>query len=252
MSGSSVLVFGGSGVIGAAAASYFHRRGWAVTATGRRVTPPSPASGSSAPVGPSAVSADAVPITVFDPFAPDPDYASLAAGGPYDAVVWAQGANVNDSLYTLDIDRHIELLMANCVFITKTMNALLTRKMVVERGARFCVVSSIWQSIARQNKYSYTVSKAAVQGIVHAASVDLGQDGHLVNAVLPGVVDTPMTRANLSPEQIDAVSSATLFNRLVGLEDVCSTIHWLCSSDNHGVTGQSVAVDLGFRHGRIL
>ncbi len=242
MSGPSVLVFGGSGVIGAAAASYFRRRGWTVTATGRRATPPSPA----------VPSPDAVPVTAFDPFGPDPDYASLAAEAPYDAVVWAQGANVNDSLYTLDIDRHVELLMANCVFITKTMNALLTRKMVVERGARFCVVSSIWQSIARQNKYSYTVSKAAVQGIVHAASVDLGQDGHLVNAVLPGVVDTPMTRANLSPEQIDAVSSATLFNRLVGLEDVCSTIHWLCSSDNHGVTGQSVAVDLGFRHGRIL
>lgn len=242
MSGPSVLVFGGSGVIGAAAASYFRRRGWTVTATGRRATLPSPA----------VPSPDAVPVTAFDPFGPDPDYASLAAKAPYDAVVWAQGANVNDSLYTLDIDRHVELLMANCVFITKTMNALLTRKMVVERGARFCVVSSIWQSIARQNKYSYTVSKAAVQGIVHAASVDLGQDGHLVNAVLPGVVDTPMTRANLSPEQIDAVSSATLFNRLVGLEDVCSTIHWLCSSDNHGVTGQSVAVDLGFRHGRIL
>jgi NAD(P)-dependent dehydrogenase (short-subunit alcohol dehydrogenase family) len=74
----------------------------------------------------------------------------------------------------------------------------------------------------------------------------------MVNAVLPGVVDTPMARDNLSPHQIDAITNATQFRRLPTLDDVASAVHGLCSATNTGITGQFITVDLGYSHGRVI
>ena len=70
--------------------------------------------------------------------------------------------------------------------------------------------------------------------------------------MLPGVLDTAMTRSMLSAEQITSFERATGFNRLVTLDDVTSTVAFLCSASNTGITGQSIKVDLGFGHERSL
>jgi len=114
------------------------------------------------------------------------------------------------------------------------------------------VLSSIWQTLARANKFSYTVSKAAIGGLVRAASVDLAPRGILINAVLPSVIDTPMTRSMLSPEQVDFVASQTGFGRLATADDVAAQVAWLATDANTGTTGQSIGVDLGFSHARVL
>jgi NAD(P)-dependent dehydrogenase (short-subunit alcohol dehydrogenase family) len=189
-------------------------------------------------------------ITV-DPFSEGFTAATLSANGPYSAVCWAQGANINDSVYTVDETKHLELYKANCTYILKTLKLLL-EETLLSKPARLCVISSIWQNISRQDKLSYTMTKAALQGLVLSASTDLAADGHLMNAVLPGALDTPMTRENLLPSQIETLSSATKFNRLPSLGDVVSLVLFLCSPDNTGVTGQFIAADLGFSHAHLL
>jgi hypothetical protein len=77
-------------------------------------------------------------------------------------------------------------------------------------------------------------------------------DGHLVNAVLPGALDTPMTRQNLSVDQLSKITSSTQFMRLPNLEDVSNAVYYLCSLENSGVTGQFVKIDLGFSDVRII
>ena len=113
-------------------------------------------------------------------------------------------------------------------------------------------ICSIWESVARPGKFSYTVSKAAVGGLVRAAAADLAADGHRVNAVLPGVTDTPMTRAMLDADQLAAVTGGTGFDKLVSLDEVAATIAWLCSAQSSGISGQSLTVDLGFSNVRFL
>jgi 3-oxoacyl-[acyl-carrier protein] reductase len=115
-----------------------------------------------------------------------------------------------------------------------------------------CIISSIWQNLARQSKLSYCISKSALQGLVLSASADLAAEGHLINAVLPGALDTPMTRRNLTAEQINSLTSATAFGRLPSLTDVASLVCFLCSPENTGITGQFIAADLGFSHVRIV
>ena len=226
-----LLLFGASGAIGSAVSAAFAGKDWQIFGTGRQ---------------------GGANIYAYDPFATDrKSQAALEKSGPFDAVCWAQGANLNDAVRTVNAERHLELYRANVLFCIVTLKMLLERSLLAP-NARLCVISSIWQTIARPNKLSYSVTKAALQGFVTAASVDLAEEGYLINAVLPGALDTPMTHANLTPEQISNLANATGFGRLARLEDVAALVLFLCSTDNRSITGQFVRVDLGFSHARLV
>lgn len=171
--------------------------------------------------------------------------------GPFDAVCWAQGKNGNDSIYSFDEASHREMYEANVIFVLSSLNYLVKNNLLT-KPARLCVISSIWQELARQNKLSYGVSKSALKGLILSLANDMGVDGHLVNAVLPGALDTPMTHQNLSEKQLGAVISSTQFGRLTALQDVANTTYFLCSPENTGVTGQFIKVDLGYSDVRII
>ena len=237
MTAPKALVLGASGMIGSQIASAFQRDGLEVVGFGGR---------------------PAAEITGDGTFRYVQLGRSLAEvqramedHAPYDRVVWAHGVNTNDSVYDVDRQKLLATFEANVVYVAETLNVLLAKALVAP-ASRFCVVSSIWQTIARQNKLSYSVSKAALQGFIASAAVDLATDGHLINGVLPGVIDTEMTRAMLTPAQIKRVEEATLFHRLPEMADVVSAVCFFCSAANRSITGQFMAVDLGLRNVRLL
>ena len=168
-----------------------------------------------------------------------------------DCVVWAQGMNFNDEISSFDSTMHLRMYEANVVFILKSLQAIMGGNFLAQ-DARLCIISSIWQNIARQAKLSYCVTKSALQGLVQSLTVDLGKEGVLINAVLPGALDTPMTRSNLNSAQLENLESATPLKSLANLEDVAGLVHYLCSEDNTGITGQFIAADRGFSNARIL
>ncbi|MCF8537237.1 MAG: SDR family oxidoreductase [Candidatus Nanopelagicales bacterium] len=221
-----VLVFGATGNLGADCAAALADKGWAV-------------------LGASRTDARA------DLRTEEADWASrLPAAGPIDAVVWASGCNWNDTV--LDDRESLErMLEGNLYYVQDTMRA------VVESGAlspscRFVVLSSVWQETARSNKFSYIVSKAALSGLVQSAMIDLAGRGITINAVLPGPVDTEMTRRNLTVDQMRRFEEATPIGRLVRAREVAKTVAWLCSDESSGVNGQSIAVDGGWLGARVV
>jgi 3-oxoacyl-[acyl-carrier protein] reductase len=179
----------------------------------------------------------------------DADRKSLQDAPTFDAVVWAQGANLNDNITDVEDDAFAELMQANVGFVVSTMSSLLTSKKI-SNGARLCVISSIWQQAIRPNKLSYSITKSALSGLVQSAALDLAGQNILVNAVLPGVLDTPMTRSVLSNDQIKSVASRTGFARLVSPQEVAVLCHFVCSEANTTLTGQSLVADLGFSNVR--
>jgi 3-oxoacyl-[acyl-carrier protein] reductase len=231
-----LLLFGASGAIGGAILDAAVARGWQVIAVSRRRPADAP---------------EGIAWIATDPLEAGFSADALRSEAPYTSVCWAQGANLNDSVYDVDATRHLEIYNANCTYILVTLQALLTAGLL-ERGSRLCVISSIWQELARQNKLSYCMSKAALKGLVLSASADLAKDGHLINAVLPGALDTPMTRRNLSAEQIGRLEGGTQFGTLPQLGDVASLACYLCSAENTGITGQFIAADLGYSRVRIV
>lgn len=227
----AALVFGASGTIGAAIAGWLSERGQQCFGVSRSGTK----GASTLAWGPGETGA------AFDALGPD----------PLGAVVWAQGMNLSDDIRSFDVASHREVYEANVVYILESLQLLLERGLVA-RGTRLVVISSIWQDIARQKKLSYCVSKSALSGLVRSLAADLGPEGIMINAVLPGPLDTPMTRANLSPDQIDEIASAAPLKSLPALDDVCAAVGFLCSSANTGITGQFVTADRGYSHVRYV
>ncbi len=228
-----ILIFGGSGSIGQAVTDRFIQDNWDVYVVTRKDL------GMDHQI-------------IWDPTIEDGENSQLPmlrSLNGIDAVCWAQGMNLNDDIYSFDIHDHNEMYRVNVMYILNSLKVLLSYGLL-NKPAKLCIVSSIWQNISRQNKLSYSVTKAALQGLVLSACNDLGRDGHLINAVLPGALESPMTRANLSSEQLLSIENATQFSRLAGLGDVANTVFSLCSDHNTGVTGNFITVDLGFSYVR--
>jgi NAD(P)-dependent dehydrogenase (short-subunit alcohol dehydrogenase family) len=239
--GERLLLFGGSGSIGKAIHRKFREEGWQIIV----VTRGKPRSGETIRWNPIACGEE------FDPRDKILAIKALKDIGPFDAVCWAQGINCNDSVYNVDIANHEAVYRVNVLYILESLKILL-EETLLSKPARLCIVSSIWQVIARQSKLSYCISKAALQGLVLSAATDLAKDGHVINAVLPGVIDTPMTRKNLTQDQIRTIKKQTLFGRLPTLEEVGSTVFSLCKSETTAVTGQFISVDLGYSNVRCI
>jgi NAD(P)-dependent dehydrogenase (short-subunit alcohol dehydrogenase family) len=232
-SSQTALIFGASGAIGAEIANCLSKKGLNVIGLGRSDSP----------------NLSQIPQSIkwsLGQKLSKKDFGDLTK---LDAVIWAQGANYNDRIQDFDRSRHLEMYEANVVYIMESLRQLLEMGLL-SSGARLCVISSIWQEIVRQNKLSYTVTKSALRGLVQSLAVDLGPQKILVNAVLPGALDTPMTRENLTGEQIKKLESETPLKTLPQFEDVCELVAFLCSSQNTGLTGQFIAADRGYSFAR--
>lgn len=236
MSKPVAVVFGAGGVIGTAIAAWFDGHGDEVWAGSRDL-------------------AKKHDNQNFRNFIFNPDVQSDRVIGikkrSVSAVVWAQGANLSDNIHNLDIHAHRALYEANVSYVILGLQWLLKEELLAP-SARLCIISSIWQNLAKQDKLSYCVTKSALQGLVQSLAIDLGVDGFMVNAVLPGALDTPMTRANLNAAQIKALERLTPLGSLATLEDVANLVGFLCSENNTGITGQFIAADKGFSNARII
>jgi NAD(P)-dependent dehydrogenase (short-subunit alcohol dehydrogenase family) len=75
---------------------------------------------------------------------------------------------------------------------------------------------------------AYTMSKAAVAALTAALAAELGREGVLVNAVAPGILDTPANRAAMPTADTSAWTS---------LDAAAASIVFLASPDNRATNG---------------
>lgn len=159
-------------------------------------------------------------------------------------VVWAHGYNFSDSITNFNFVNFDKMIDANVSFILNTLKMLLDNNKI-QNGSKLVIVSSIWEEFTRANKLSYTITKAALSGMVKNLAYDLSAKNILINNVLPGVIDNEMSQKALSIDQMNYVKNYLQFGRLITLDDVYKTIKFL-TVENSGITGQSIKVDLGF------
>ena len=117
---------------------------------------------------------------------------------------------------------------------------------MLAKTSRLLIISSVWQRLSRKNKFSYSVSKSAIAGIIKSVTADYGRKGITINAILPGVIKNEMTLKNLSQDQIEKIESTTPLGKLVTPQEVASIASWLLSPDSSGIAGQSITIDNGW------
>lgn len=93
---------------------------------------------------------------------------------------------------------------------------------------------------------AYTASKHAVVGFTKAAAIEYARQGIRVNAVCPGMVDTPMIRNALTADEVKALNEASPIGRIGTPQEIAATVVWLCGEGAPYLTGQAIAVDGGW------
>lgn len=120
-------------------------------------------------------------------------------------------------------------------------------------GGSIVTLSSVTGFSGGLNMGAYTASKAGNIALVRTAAMELGPYGIRVNAIVPGGIDTPMSRGpEFAAVDTEAVYGRIPMGRIGTAEEVASTALFLASDSSSYVTGAQFLVDGGMSAGPLL
>lgn len=108
--------------------------------------------------------------------------------------------------------------------------------------------SSIGGLIGLPGRAAYHASKHGVIGLTKSAALEYAARGIRINAVCPGVIETPMVAEMLAkePDTMREIMRDQPIGRLGKPEEVAAAVLWLCSPSSSFVIGHALAVDGGY------
>jgi len=108
--------------------------------------------------------------------------------------------------------------------------------------------SSLGGLVGLPSRAAYHASKHGVIGLTRSAALEYAPRGIRINAVCPGIIDTPMLSGMLTTqaEAIKEMMRDVPIGRLGHAEEIAAAVLWLCSPGASFVIGQALAVDGGY------
>ena len=128
--------------------------------------------------------------------------------------------------------------------------------MIPRESGRILVTSSVEGKLGKPGIPGYAATKHAVNGLVKAASQEVGTLGITVNAILPGLIETDIVRAT-GPDSAEAMgldsyealiemfSQESALKRPNRVEEVAGVATFLASDAARNITGAMFPVDGG-------
>jgi 3-oxoacyl-[acyl-carrier protein] reductase len=237
--GTSVLVTGGTSGIGHAIASAFAHAGASVTVTGTRA-----AAGDYADVDLSPFAFRQLQIRE-----PDEVDALAAQTDRLDVLINNAGANFPDGRDEWDPDGFCAALALNvegAMRLTTRLRPVLAASPMTG-GASVVNVVSMTAFRATTIVPGYSAAKAALMALTRNLAVHWAADGIRVNAVAPGLIDTPMTAPMKDyPPLLEAEVNRAALRRMGTPGEVAAAVLFLCSEGSAFTTGAAFAIDGGY------
>jgi NAD(P)-dependent dehydrogenase (short-subunit alcohol dehydrogenase family) len=119
-----------------------------------------------------------------------------------------------------------------------------------ERGSGAIVnCSSIGGIVGGAGRGTYHAAKYGVIGLTTSAALEYAGKGIRINAVCPGLIDTPMSdrmKAAGQTEALDAMLEQVPIGRVGRPEEIAAAVLWLCSDAASLVVGHALVVDGGY------
>lgn len=118
--------------------------------------------------------------------------------------------------------------------------------MMLETGGGSIInTSSMAALVAFPGMVGYCASKGGVSMLTKLVAAEYAAQGIRVNAILPGAIDTGMTRA-MPKDYIDGAVAATLMGRIGTPDEIANLAVFLASDESSFITGTLTAVDGGY------
>jgi NAD(P)-dependent dehydrogenase (short-subunit alcohol dehydrogenase family) len=167
----------------------------------------------------------------------------VEASGELGTVVYAAGtARVTPILEIAE--REWDLVMG--VNLAGAFHVLQATAPHIAKGGSYTAISSIDSASPVHGLAHYCASKAGVEALVRSAALELGPAGVRCNAVLPGLVRTPLMEGQLGkPGVEDAFLAQTPLRGIAAGAEVGDVVAFLASPAARWITGASIPVDGG-------
>lgn len=163
-----------------------------------------------------------------------------------DVVVTTPGVNVRKHIAAYEdaeFDRVVELNLKGTFRVLREAGRVMS-----ERGAGSIIAfSSIRSQVVEPGQGIYAATKAGIVQMVRALAAELGRKGVRVNAIAPGVVETPLTKPiKDQPDWYAAYSAKSVFGRWASVDEMVGPVVYLASDASSFVTGSVLFVDGGW------
>ncbi len=170
--------------------------------------------------------------------------------GRLDVVFANAGIGGGDRVADLALERWQAVIDTNLLGVFLTCKQSIPALIESGGGAIVNMASSMAGWDATEQGAAYMASKEAVVGLTRSLAVQLGGHGIRVNAICPGVIQTPMGRAaGLTDAEIAAryrrFAQRIPLRRVGQPEDVAAAVAFLASDDARHITGSTLLIDGG-------
>ncbi|RII41629.1 SDR family NAD(P)-dependent oxidoreductase [Galactobacter valiniphilus] len=175
------------------------------------------------------------------------DVAAAAAAYPDLAVlVFTAATNVRKRIadYSLDeFDRVVNLNLRSSFLLIQTFAPV----MAANGGGSIIGFASIRAQVVEPGQGVYAASKAGLVQLIKTAAAEFGPQGVRVNAIAPGVVETPLTaQIKANPEWYGAYAQKSALGRWSRPEELAGGVVYLASRAASFVTGSTLMIDGGW------
>jgi NAD(P)-dependent dehydrogenase (short-subunit alcohol dehydrogenase family) len=171
----------------------------------------------------------------------------LVDGIKFDGFVHCAGIEETMPLILYSPAKILNIFEIN-VFATIELIRLFSKKKYSNDGASVIFFSSVMGILGQQGKIGYCSSKSAILGLTKSSALELAKRKIRVNAVLPGVVNTPMTQklfSQLDQKNIDSIVGMHPLG-IGAVEDIVPMVEFLLSDGSRWLTGQNIIIDGGY------
>lgn len=172
-------------------------------------------------------------------------YKGVSEIGGTDILINCAGILYRSSFSEIDIDEWKKVIDVNLNGTFYAMKACVPY-MIKRRWGRIVNFSSTaGKSVSTLGGAHYTTSKAGVLGLTRAAAKELAPYDITVNAICPGLIDTPMVRKNASYDEIKKYIESFPIKRMGKPEEVAALVKFIISDDASYITGATLDINGG-------
>lgn len=138
-----------------------------------------------------------------------------------------------------DFDKVININLKGTWLMCKKAGVIMREQ---KSGRIINIASRAW--LGNKGQSNYSASKAGVVSLTRVLALELGSYGVLVNAVAPGLIDTPLTQK--LPENVqEKLIQAQPTKKMGQPKDVANVVAFLSHENTQFITGQTIYVDGG-------